>query len=203
VGSPRPPHAGEGGFPWREPDRCGDPDAPGDPDPVGPRRPRRDAGPRRGAVAVRDLSGGLLRHPCRPVQGPGRGADPDGLKAHRTRTIGGATWDLKLIQTEVAAGADQAPFPKRLRICLISTTAPTSGLQAATRDLLGGTAGQESSHGLGWAYFDGAPRRYITGALTPAETNAGLAKDPLDIIVANETDAGAAIAITDVRKAGK
>jgi hypothetical protein len=134
---------------------------------------------------------------------PATGADPDGLKAHRTRTIGGATWDLKLIQTEVAAGADQAPFPKRLRICLISTTAPTSGLQAATRDLLGGTAGQESSHGLGWAYFDGAPRRYITGALTPAETNAGLAKDPLDIIVANETDAGAAIAITDVRKAGK
>ena len=122
-----------------------------------------------------------------------------GTQAHKVKTAGATRWELLLIEQVLPKGSDQTPFAKRMRICLLTTSSPSSGLKAAVSALMGAPPNAQPPGGLSWSYFDSASGREYYSTGTAAESNARLAKAPLVIVMAGETPQGGVAGFTEVR----
>ena len=141
--------------------------------------------------------------------GPGWGdapvpqLDQGTRQIRKLKMVGAARWELVLVEHVFPRGADETPFAKRMRICMLSTTSRASGLKASVSALMGAPPNGAPDGGLSWTYADEPAGPLYFSAATAAETNARLAKAPLVIVMVGETLQGDVAGFTEVRAIGE
>lgn len=129
-------------------------------------------------------------------------SDGRAVQVRKVKTVGADQWELMVIQRDLPKGADQTPFPKRMRMCAVTTSAKASGLTASVRTLMGVAPNGKARGGLAWGYADEPAGRKFFASDTAAETNAWLAKAPLVVVMATTAPQGEGAAFTEVRRLG-
>jgi hypothetical protein len=126
-------------------------------------------------------------------------AAPEARQVHRVKTVGAERWELLLVERVLPKGSDQSTFAKRMRICILSTSARATGLKGQVSALMGAPPnGQPAEGAASWTYADAAAGRQYFSSGTAAETNARIAKAPLVIVMVGETAQGDVAGFTEV-----
>jgi hypothetical protein len=78
------------------------------------------------------------------------------------RQVGGDVWKLSVGETPMPTGWSDNPYPARMRLCMLTTVRPGSGIGAAMRRSFGRVPSSTKLGYSSWTYIDApAGRRFL------------------------------------------